>query len=344
MIKQRDALLESHALESRKLADMLDKERQTHRVTKHQYETFQKTTSHTTRTLSQQESRVLELETSRQQDRRKIASLENNFKDQLTERNNLLLAMWNRLAALCGTDWTHNNSLINGRALPSLEAVSTMLPGFSKNLLAAVKTIETLVGDFRGRVKDLDRRLWKEYQNLENRFEMQSKKLDRLDTMARSAVPLNSMDSRAEVVKLKDLNRTLKTEISTLRAANEVRAGAYEPTSPSPSVPTGPRRRIDNSRASTMTRQSSSSTVERAESSRSGAMTRADGLLGDDDYKPDLRWQVRLQELEYKLKAEREARKLDRSSAAQRLREKDRENKELMEEMERGRVRTEMGR
>ncbi|PQE09509.1 Anucleate primary sterigmata B protein [Rutstroemia sp. NJR-2017a BBW] len=361
MIKQRDSLLESHALESRKLADMLDKERQTHRVTKHQYETFQKTNSHTTRTLSQQESRVLELETSRQQDRRKIAQLESNFKEQLTERNNLLLALWNRLAALCGTDWTHNNSLINGRALPSLEAVSTMLPGFSKNLLAAVKTIETLVGDFRGRVKDLDRRLWKEYQNLENRYEVQSKKLDRLETMARSAIPFSNVDSRAEIVKLKDLNRNLKAEISTLRAGNEVRNNAYETsTSPSPSVPTGPRRKIDNShsRASTMTRHSSASAVETTNrsggesSSRSGsrqALSRAETMMNvpvssvaEEDYKPDLRWQVRLQELEYKLKAEREARKLDRSSAAQRLREKDRENAELVAEVERGRVRGEM--
>ncbi|PQE24911.1 Anucleate primary sterigmata B protein [Rutstroemia sp. NJR-2017a WRK4] len=361
MIKQRDSLLESHALESRKLADMLDKERQTHRVTKHQYETFQKTNSHTTRTLSQQESRVLELETSRQQDRRKIAQLESNFKEQLTERNNLLLALWNRLAALCGTDWTHNNSLINGRALPSLEAVSTMLPGFSKNLLAAVKTIETLVGDFRGRVKDLDRRLWKEYQNLENRYEVQSKKLDRLETMARSAIPFSNVDSRAEIVKLKDLNRNLKAEISTLRAGNDVRNNAYETsTSPSPSVPTGPRRKIDNShsRASTMTRHSSASAVETVNrstgesSSRSGsrqALSRAETMMNvpvssvaEEDYKPDLRWQVRLQELEYKLKAEREARKLDRSSAAQRLREKDRENAELVAEVERGRVRGEM--
>lgn len=344
MIKQRDDLLESHALESRKLADMLDKERQTHRLTKNQYETSQKTSSHTTRTLSQQESRVLELEASRQQDRRKIAQLENSFKEQLTERNNLLLGLWGRLSSLCGTDWSHNNSLINGRALPSLEAVSTMFPGFSKNLLAAVKTIETLVGDFRGRVKDLDRRLWKEYSTLENRFEIQTKKLDRLETLARSAVPFNSMDSRAEVVKLKDLNRTLRTEISTLKAANEVRAGVYEAsTSPSPSIPTGPRRRIDNSRSSTMTRHSSASNgdaVARTESSRSGATSNAMSRLeGDEDYKPDLRWQVRLQELEYKLKAEREARKLDRTSAAQRLREKDRENKELMEQMERGRAR-----
>jgi hypothetical protein len=68
------------------------------------------------------------------------------------------------------------------------------------------------------------------------------------------------------------------------------------------------------------------------------------GGMGGEDYKPDLRWQVRLQELEYKLKAEREARLTDRFSAKQRLEEKSRENAELAKEVERSKVRAEMGR
>ena len=59
---------------------------------------------------------------------------------------------------------------------------------------------------------------------------------------------------------------------------------------------------------------------------------------------PDMRWQLRLQELEYKLKAEREARLVDRSSARQRLEEKDRENANLLAQVERNKVRQEMGR
>lgn len=355
IIKQRDSLLESHALESRKLADMLDKERQTHRNTKHQFETFQKTQQHTTRTLTQQESRVLELETARATDRRKIATLENNLKDQMNERNQLLLSLWNRLSALCGSDWAHNNSLINGRALPSLEAVSTMLPGFAKNLVAAVKTIETLVGDFRSRIRSVEKDLWKEYQTLETNLEVRTKRLDRLETMARSGTPGFVGDSSKELNKLKEVNKTLKAEISTLRAANDVRSGVYQDGSPSPSVPTGPRNKSqsrDKSRTSTMTRHQSSSAVEtldRTIGSRSGSISSADKMRAlspegseSGQFKPDLRWQIRLQELEYKLKAEREARLVDRSSARQRLQEKDRENAELAAQVERNRVKEEM--
>jgi hypothetical protein len=354
MIKQRDTLLESHGLESRKLADMLDKERQAHRNTKHQYETFQKTQQHTTRTLSQQESRVLELETSRQQDRRKLATLENSFKDQLNERNNLLLALWNRLSALCGTDWAHNNSLINGRALPSLEAVTNMLPGFSKNLLAAVKTLETLVGDFKSRIRSVEKDLWKEYQALESNLELRTKRLDRLETMARSAMPGLGGDGKAEIARLKDLNKSLKTEISTLRAANEVRNGVYgNDGSPSPSIPTGPRHKVaDKTRTSTLTRTHSASAVEtfeRAVKSRSGSraggteksVTQGSSLPGEEISLEVLLW--RLQEIEGKLKAEREGRHLDRRSAKQRLQEYEKENAELSAEVERHRLQSQMG-
>ena len=353
MIKQRDTLLESHGLESRKLADMLDKERQAHRNTKHQYETFQKTQQHATRTLSQQESRVIELETSRQQDRRKLAAQEGSFKDQLNERNNLLLALWNRLSALCGTDWAHNNSLINGRALPSLEAVTNMLPGFSKNLLAAVKTLEILVGDFKSRVRSVEKDLWKEYHALESNLEIRTKRLDRLETMARSAVPGAAGDGRAEIAKLKDINKGLKTALSTLRAANEVRNGVYgNDGSPSPSVPTGPRHKAsDRTRTSTLTRTHSSSaveTLERGLSTRSGSRAGsiegapARGSVQGEDYDP--RWLARLKDYEYKLKAEREGRTLDNHSAAQRLQEEEREKAKLSAEIGRLRMQNEMQR
>jgi hypothetical protein len=353
LIKQRDSLLESQALESRKLADMLDKERQSHRNTKHQFETFQKTSNHKERTLSQNEHRIMELEASRTNDKKKITALENQFRDQMTERNNLLLQLWGRLSTLCGSDWAHNNSLINGRALPSQEAVTNMLPGFSKNLLAAVKTIETLVGDFKTRIRAVEKDLWKEYQTLETNLEVRTKRLDRLETMARSGIPGISGDGKAEITKLRDANKMLKTEISTLRAANDVRGGMYNDPSPSPSIPTGPRNKAsDKSRTSTLTRHQSASAVEtferisksRAGSSAGGEKGMVAGSIKDEEYRPDLRWQVRLQELEYKLKAEREARLTDRFSAKQRLEEKSRENAELAAQVERNKVRAEMGR
>ncbi|KXX74687.1 Anucleate primary sterigmata protein B [Madurella mycetomatis] len=321
IIKQRDALLESHALESRKMAEMLDRERQAHRNVKNQFETFQKTHQHVTRTVNSQDARIMELEASKAQDKRRLSHLETNFKEQLTERNNLLLTMWSRLSALCGTDWAHDNSLINGRALPSLEAVSTMLPGFSKNLLAAVKTIETMVGSFQGKIKSVEKDLWREYQTLESHLDARIKKLDRLEAIVRNGVATGTWSSRnhvelqARLARIEDAYRQLKVENHTLRAVADARtaraayAGELDPSaaagSPSPSVPTGPK-------ASQTTAQPSP------------------GTTGGSDNK----WMLRLRDLENKLKAEREGRILDRGEAIKRINATEQENVALKENLE----------
>ncbi|ERS98791.1 hypothetical protein HMPREF1624_03981 [Sporothrix schenckii ATCC 58251] len=240
IIKQRDALLESHGLEARKVADALEKERAAHRNTKHQFDTFQKTHQHVTRTVTTQDARITELESSKTLDKRRMSQLESTFRDQLTERNNLLLLLWTRLSAICGTDWAHDNSLINGRALPSLEVVATMLSGFTRNLMAAIKHIEAVVGGFPGRIKAVERDLWREYQSLESTLDQRVKRLDRLEAVVRNTITgagpggsngssssFGTPELQSRFLRLEDAYRQLKVENTTLRAANDVRARVY---------------------------------------------------------------------------------------------------------------------
>ena len=340
IIRERDSLLESHGLEYGKLAEMLDKERQSHRNSKHQHETFLKTHNHTARTVGQQETRVAQLESALQLDRKKLSHLENTFKDQLNERNNLLLTMWNRLSTICGSDWAHGNSLINGRALPSLEAVSTMLPGFAKNLLASTKKIETLIAGFKTRVRTIERDLARDFSSLENTLEARTKKLDRLEGLVRSASMNSSSDQRAEIVRLQDMNRLLRVDIAALRSATPRKSHyeVLEPGSPAPSIPTGPRtkaltRHQAAAAASQASRDAPEAAVPERAASSAGSASRGGG--GEDSEW----WVFRLKELERRLKAEREARLLDRSGARKRLEEGERRNEELRAEVERGRVR-----
>lgn len=314
LIKQRDELLETSALEARRLAEMFDKEKQLHRGTKHQLETYQKTQQHIHGNMSTAELRIKELETSKDRDKRALAKLEANFKEQLNERNSLLLVLWTRLSSICGTDWAHDNSLINGRALPSLESVATMLPGFSKNLLGAVKTIESIVGKFQDRVKGVERELWKEYHHLEESLDKRVKKLDKIESIVRNGVATGTLgpgnntisqtimdEMRARMIKLEDAYRQLKVENATLRTANEVRARtasrggdrAFESGdsgSPSPWIPTGPSKHTERTTsrhssktyAPAMSLSSTSSSVRR-ETSRPSTLSRARTELGDAD-------------------------------------------------------------
>ncbi|TGJ78870.1 hypothetical protein E0Z10_g9888 [Xylaria hypoxylon] len=363
IIKQRDSLLESHALESRKFGDLLDKERQAHRNTRNQFETFQRTHSHVSRTVTSQDSRIIELESTRASDKRKIAQLEATFKEQLAERNNLLLMLWTRLSALCGSDWAHDNRLINGRALPSLESISTMLPGFSKNLVAAIKMIESLLGNFQSRIKSVERDLWKEYQGLENNLEVRTKKLERLEALVRSGIASGNFDTQSRFSQLETAYRTLKIEHATLQRAHDARnrsAGYSERTltskassqasgeepmgggSPSPLVPMGPHgreSRLPRSKTNpvdTTTSRSTTSSMTRTSSTIGAAdLGHLNSSHGDAGYTAgaDRQWMLRLRELEYKLKEEREARQMDRAAARQRIQDSERQNNQLAAEL-----------
>ncbi|KAG4277610.1 hypothetical protein FPRO04_07387 [Fusarium proliferatum] len=343
IIKMRDSLLESHALESRKLAELLDKERIAHRNTKSQYDTFQKSHQHLTRTASSQDVRIAELETNKSQDRRRIAQLEQSMRDQLQERNELLLQLWHKLSKLCGREWVHGNSLIDRQVLPSIEVIANRLPSFTKNLMAAVKAIENMIGSFEVRIKSVERDLHREYQTLESNLEVRTKKLDRLETMVRNSVASGSLSHDARYSRLEEAYRQLKVENATLRTANDVRARAsyssteLVPHSPSPSVPRGP----NDQRTS---RSKSRSTITRAHTTTALPGSSAGGLglrdmaaLSEENNGAanDNRWLFRLRDMEYKLKMEREGRNQDRHAARQRLGGLEMENRDLKERMKR---------
>ena len=235
LLSTRDGLLESNGLEYRKLAEALEKERQARRQDKHSFEQSLRSHQQSARALSVNNSRISELEQARQADRKKVAQLEHQHKEQLAERNAILLTIWKKLSSMCGPDWTHNNSLINGN-LPSQEVIGNMLfwPGFSRNILLATKQVEGTLGQFKDRIKRVERELWKEYQSLEQALELRNKKLERIeeaweqlrhsqDIESQQRTPRASRHGGAaamttpEIQKLKGENRLLKAELSLVQ-------------------------------------------------------------------------------------------------------------------------------
>jgi len=346
LLKNRDSLLESHGLESKKLSELLDRERQGRRADKAQHEQWQKSHQHTSRTVSQKDVRITELESSQQSSRKKLSTLEAQFKDQLSERNTLLLTLWSRVSSICGSDWQHHNSLVSNH-LPTLEVLAngSMLPAFSRNVLNAVKYVESTIIAFQGRIRTIERELWTEYQSLEHTLDARIKKLDRLESTVQSHRISGTFTAAPEIAKLRGENRLLKSELATLQkqemhARNASRASNHRPSTS-----------IDRSAPPpTLARHHSSSAVEHlsnamdptspshgTSSSRQG---NHDNEIVSQPIEPtQQRWIHRLRELERRLKAEREARLLDRSGARRRLEEGAEENRRLKGELERERVR-----
>ncbi|KAF2121775.1 hypothetical protein BDV96DRAFT_618333 [Lophiotrema nucula] len=344
ILRSRDQLLESTAMESRKVSDLLERERQARRQDQATFENAKRGHQSVTRSIQQHETRVLELETLRSQDRHKLITLERQYKDQLLERNNLLFALWNRLSTLCGAEWSRSHSLVNGE-LPSMELIAKNITGFNKNIILAVKTVEGIIGGFRQRIRNMEKDLLRDYQTLEHTLDVRVKRLDQLEkivlaqrqsigrpsTIRGGVVDLNS----AELNKLRTENKTLRTEITTLKqitSATLMETNSRERTgSPSSSKRA--------SMAQTLLRGHSTSAVETMNSPHhqpDHPYPQAGPLQPSEQ-----KWIHRLKELERRLKAEREARLLDRSGARKRLEQKVEENRELSEMLERERERRE---
>ena len=377
LVKNRDALLESHGLETKKLADLLERERQGRRADKAQHEQWQRTHQHTSKTVSQKDVRITELETSRQADRKKIVHLESHYKDLLSERNNLLINLWTRVSGICGSDWQHQNSLINNH-LPTTEAISNanMYTPFSKNLLNAVKQVEGVILGFQSRLKTVERNLWSEYENVEHTLDARIKKLDKLEATVQSHRVSGAFTAAPEIAKLRGENRLLKSELVTLQKQLHARSSSargsprYE-THPATFPPVTAGSGADNGLGSMaapppqLARHHSTSAVEhlaagetipgsptspsrrkqivpmpplhaRPESRDENAQVSGGP---QDSTGTQQRWIHRLRELERRLKAEREARLLDRSGARKRLEEGQEENRRLKGELEREKVR-----
>ena len=289
--------------------------------------------------MSQKDSRISELQVARQADRKKLTSLEQQFKEQLTERNTLLLNLWNKLAPLCGSDWQHQNSLINNH-YPTVEVVASMLPGFSRNLLLAVKTIEGVISGFRSRVKAVERDLAKDYQQLEHNLDLRIKRLDRLESAVQVSRISGAANAAPEIAKLRGENRLLKADLSALQKAEQVRASrqnavSIEPGPPATSGGSSESRSLKSRGKGPppeLARGYSTTAVEALQRENEGGRA----VIPSQPIEPSQqRWIHRLRELERRLKAEREARLLDRNGAKKRLEEGKAENEELRQELER---------
>jgi hypothetical protein len=185
LLRNRDTLLENTGMESRRLADLLERERQARRQDQNTHETVKRGHQTVTKTVQQHETRVLELETLRSQDRQRLHGLEKQYKEQLLERNNLLYALWNRLSTLCGGEWCRNNALVNGE-LTSMELISKNIQGFNKNMILAVKTVEGVIGGFKIRIRAMEKDLVRDYQTLEHTLDVRVKRLDQLEKLVQA--------------------------------------------------------------------------------------------------------------------------------------------------------------
>lgn len=224
-------------------------------------------------------------------------------------------------------------------------------------MLCGVKTIESIVAGFKTRCRGVERDLWKEYQVVENALESRTRRLERLENLVRGGIGEQS-GMRTEVAKLRTENRLLKAELNVMK--NE--QAAAQQTSPLHRSKTVASSSSNTIVASTPTERKHRHRHHREKDGDSksdflnekqetalvapltpGIMTRTASTASvpvstDSTDVSEKRWILRLRELEKRLKAEREARLLDRSAAKKKVDEARGQREELKAELERERV------
>ncbi|KAH0269126.1 hypothetical protein KCU91_g8935, partial [Aureobasidium melanogenum] len=346
LLRNRDQLLESSGLESKRLSEMLEKERSLRRKDLHQFEQSQRGNSTNARMMAQHESRALDLETARSQDRRKMLQLEQQYRDQLVERNQLLFNLWTKLSNLCGNAWASHHSSVNGDPT-SIDSISRNLQPFTHNILSAIKTIETLMSNCKAQIRSVEKNLRKDYQVLEQNLDVRVKKMEFLERAvkeAQSAIEVQAQESAQlrsqqkmnrssktsieEVAKLKQEIKILKAEIRFHKSAAEKTTGKDAAERKDTSNQLTPRASMANS----LLRHHSSSAIEVLQGQNQPPTTAKNPsiVIATPPIQPsEQRWIHRLKELERRLKAEREGRLLDRKGARQRLEERDSQLEDL---------------
>ena len=232
--------------------------------------------------------------------------------------------------------------MVAGR-LPTVDTIQNMLPGFSKNLLLAVKTIEQATGGFNGRVKAVEKDLIKDYQQLEHNLNLRIKRLDRLESAVQHSRVSGVANAAPEIAKLRGENRMLKNELTTLQKQEQIlrarqNSVTIEPLTSLNNTPEHakdlPTKAARVATATSLMRHYSTNTVETLQKGQHQPGTADAIVVPSQPIDPSqARWVHRLKDLERRLKAEREARLQDRKGAKERLEKGEQENEELRAEL-----------
>jgi hypothetical protein len=224
LLRSRDELLERSALESRRLNEALDKERSARKQDKMHFAHQQREHQSVTRTMEQQITQIEGLKAAQGQDRRRREALEDQYRHQLEERNNLLLALWRRLSTVCGQRWVQQHGTVNNQTV-NMEVISNNLPGFNKSVILAMKEVENSFAKFRSQVKNIEISLMRDYHTLQANLDIKFRKLETLEAMVRSSAKTSRASSTrsgvestgnhetAELIRLRAENKHLRSEI-----------------------------------------------------------------------------------------------------------------------------------
>ncbi|KIJ55762.1 hypothetical protein M422DRAFT_240378 [Sphaerobolus stellatus SS14] len=261
-------------------------------------------------------SKVNDLEKRLNSDQKALLANENTFRDQLTERNTLLLTIYQYMEKILGSDKIPRKS-------GSETKPYTNFAVFHENLMSRLKALSHVQMEFDKRTKDVEARLTENYNALKKKMDGCWRQIDNQEKAVKSAQELKSswrkkyMEKQGEIEAAQASANRLKEELAALRAATQTKLQDTDRRS-STGLNSADRR------AGLLSNQ-----LRNLEDARAKLQERYSAA--------ESRWELRVKEYEQRIKQSDERVKRERQGAKERVAELENHIKTLQKQIEEAR-------
>ncbi|KAF9074522.1 hypothetical protein BDP27DRAFT_1317248 [Rhodocollybia butyracea] len=311
--RDRDGDIDKLHAENRDLASQLAAQTQARLNISEKLDTTQTSLKAAEAEVASFRSRIVELEMRLSKDQRSLLSAENQFRDQLTERNTLLLTIYQYTDKILGVDKTPKKG---GQAETK---PFTNFGVFHDNLITRLKALSQIQMDFDKRCKEIEGRFTEKMNDMRKQLDNRWKQIDKFETgvkqFAETKVSWRRKYStkEGEVEALKTTNAELSAQLSGIKRPGQT--DSMEIRSLSTRAVTA-ERRLNNAQNQLL------ATEEKMAS------------LNQKTAAADSKWEVRVKEYETRLKSAEERVKRERQGGKERVNELETQLKSLQRQLE----------
>ncbi|GAA6019786.1 hypothetical protein JCM8202_001220 [Rhodotorula sphaerocarpa] len=324
--REKDLRLANMQSENRELSSQLADVRQAHVALSDKHDSTSKALRDTQQELTSARERLRNLESQLSTDQRSVSRTENAFRDQLNERNTLLLTVYQAVDKV---------SASNKRKSTSSEqpAPFSNFPIFHERLLERLKGITQLHMSFERRTKELETRFVDQVQSLKRQQDSRHAQVDRFEASLKMALDsqkqwrLRVQQKSLELEQAKAEAASLQSQLTSLRRSPNPDA-PHDPSA-SPSRPAWTEANlVSRLRAA----EAKVSTVERRLAATQDQLRDAESRLEQQRSKYGVaegKWEARVRELEQRVRAAEEKVKRERQGAKERVAELEQDARRL---------------
>ncbi|KAG9225605.1 hypothetical protein CCMSSC00406_0003108 [Pleurotus cornucopiae] len=311
--RDRDGVLDRLHAENRDLATQLAAQTQARLNVTEKLDTTQASLKAAEAQVATFRSRIADLEERLSKDQRSLLAAENQYRDQLTERNTLLLTIYQYMDKILGVDKTPKKG---GQAETK---PFTNFSVFHDNLITRLKALSQIQLDFDKRCKEVESKFTKKLADMRKQLDHRWKQIDKFEEAvkgyadAKAAWRRKYSSKEGELEAIKATNADLTTQLAAMKKpgqsdAMEVRALSARATNAE--------RRLIN--AQNLLAASEEKVAE----------------MNQRNASADSKWEARVKEYEARLKAAEEKYKRERQGAKERVNELENNMKNIREQLE----------